>query len=106
MELLRGMLALDPAARITAAEALSHRWFTEAPLPVDPRLLPTLPSAAAGGDGAALRGPPSPPLAAGAGAGDGATGGGLPALARDDLLASLGNRGAGGAGAAAAGGRR
>lgn len=44
LELLRGMLALDPAQRISAADALGHRWFAESPPPADPRLLPSFPS--------------------------------------------------------------
>jgi cell division cycle 2-like protein len=44
LELLRGMLCLNPAARLTAAEALAHRWFRESPPPADPRLMPSFPS--------------------------------------------------------------
>ena len=34
------MLTLDPSARITAADALQHRWFSESPPPLDERLMP------------------------------------------------------------------
>ena len=46
LDLLRSMIALDPARRITAAEALQHRWFFESPPPADERLMPSFPSAA------------------------------------------------------------
>ena len=69
LDLLRGMLTLDPAQRISAAEALSHRWFAESPPPCDPRLMPSLPSTAdckvakntaRGGAGAGGASPPLP----------------------------------------------
>lgn len=40
-DLLSRMLAWDPEKRISAAEALQHRWFTEPPLPVHKVLMPT-----------------------------------------------------------------
>ena len=43
LDLLRAMLALDPARRISAADARSHPWFAESPLPLDPRLMPSFP---------------------------------------------------------------
>lgn len=43
-DLLRSLLAWDPAARPTAAEALRHEWFREAPLPKDAGLMPTFPA--------------------------------------------------------------
>ena len=52
LELLQGLLALDPARRTTAAEALAHRWWAEDPPPCDPRLLPAFPPGAATGGGA------------------------------------------------------
>jgi serine/threonine protein kinase len=73
VELLRGMLALDPAQRISAADALAHRWFAESPPPADPRLMPSFPSTAEikakqnAARGGAAR---SPPVPAGRGGGD------------------------------------
>lgn len=51
LHLLSSLLTLDPASRITAGEALAHPWFTEAPLPTDPRLMPAFPSAHDGATG-------------------------------------------------------
>ena len=45
LDLLRRLLCLDPASRITAEEALRHPWFEESPRVVDSRLLPSAPSA-------------------------------------------------------------
>ena len=44
LDLLLGLLTLDPERRITAAEALRHPYFSEAPAACDPRLLPAFPS--------------------------------------------------------------
>jgi cell division cycle 2-like protein len=44
MSLLRGLLTLDPAQRLNAVDALSHKWFQESPPPTDPRLMPSFPS--------------------------------------------------------------
>lgn len=91
LDLLRRLLALDPSRRISAADALSHPWFGESPLPTDPRLLPALPiddddgGVGAGSHSSSAVGSTAS-SAAGAGAGD-------PSTAR---------RVAGGAGAAAA----
>ncbi|KAK9902816.1 hypothetical protein WJX75_007237 [Coccomyxa subellipsoidea] len=41
--LLSGLLQLDPSRRLTAEEALSHRWFSEQPLPKERTLMPTYP---------------------------------------------------------------
>lgn len=41
LKLLKAMLVYDPARRISAAEALHHPYFSEAPLPMDPSLMPT-----------------------------------------------------------------
>ena len=44
-DLLDRLLVLDPARRLTAAEALQHEWFWTKPYPADPASLPTyLPS--------------------------------------------------------------
>ena len=40
---------MDPAQRITASEALKHPYFTEAPPPQHPSMMPTFPSKAEGG---------------------------------------------------------
>jgi cyclin-dependent kinase 7 len=39
MNLLLKLLVLQPSQRITAAEALQHEYFTNAPLPSDPSAL-------------------------------------------------------------------
>ena len=44
LDLLQRMLALNPAARITAAEALAHPWWAEYPPATDERLLPAFPA--------------------------------------------------------------
>lgn len=41
LKLLKAMLVYDPARRMSAEEALNHPYFTEAPLPMDPSLMPT-----------------------------------------------------------------
>lgn len=43
-DLLSRMLALNPAKRISVQEALEHPYFSEAPRPQDPALMPTFPS--------------------------------------------------------------
>lgn len=43
-DLANRLLALCPAKRITAENALNHPFFSEAPLPIDPSLFPTWPS--------------------------------------------------------------
>lgn len=43
-DLLMSFLAYDPKKRITAREALSHRYFTEPPLPREPGMIQTFPS--------------------------------------------------------------
>lgn len=37
-------LCYDPHRRITAEEALKHKYFSESPLPVDPSMFPTWPA--------------------------------------------------------------
>lgn len=41
LKLLKAMLVYDPARRISAEEALHHPYFAEAPLAMDPSLMPT-----------------------------------------------------------------
>ena len=43
LDLLQGLLTMDPERRLTAEEALAHPWFLESPSPADPRLLPAFP---------------------------------------------------------------
>ncbi|KRX00029.1 Protein kinase-like domain [Pseudocohnilembus persalinus] len=43
IDLLKQLLALDPARRITAAKALEHPWFKKMPLPQQTDLMPTFP---------------------------------------------------------------
>ena len=43
-ELLSALLAYDPARRMSAPEALAHRWFAESPPPQDEALMPTFPA--------------------------------------------------------------
>lgn len=43
-DLLSRLLAMDPARRLTAAEALRHPYFSEAPHPIPPSQMPSYPS--------------------------------------------------------------
>jgi len=38
------LLTYSPSKRITAEEALNHRFFKETPLPIDPSVFPTWPA--------------------------------------------------------------
>ena len=62
LDLLLRMLAYDPKRRITAAEALKHRYFTDEPLPRDIALMPTWPSSHAFERSKRERTPPVNPL--------------------------------------------
>ncbi|XP_011633094.1 cyclin-dependent kinase 11B isoform X2 [Pogonomyrmex barbatus] len=44
IELLNKFLTYDPRQRVTSEDALSHGYFTEAPLPIDPQMFPTWPA--------------------------------------------------------------
>jgi len=44
VDLVRKMLVLDPAKRISAADSLDHDWFWSDPMPCDPASLPRYPS--------------------------------------------------------------
>ncbi|XP_073995005.1 cyclin dependent kinase 11B pitslre isoform X2 [Rhodnius prolixus] len=48
LNLLNGFLTYNPAARLTAESALSHEYFTEIPLPIDPAMFPTWPAKSEG----------------------------------------------------------
>ena len=48
-ELINKFLTYCPERRITAEEALSHDFFKESPLPVDPAMFPTWPAKSEGG---------------------------------------------------------
>jgi cell division cycle 2-like protein len=50
-DLLSRMLEMNPAKRITAAEALQHPWFAEAPRAVNAALMPSFPQRHQGKDG-------------------------------------------------------
>eukprot|EP01018_Ginkgo_biloba_P004294 Gb_36478 [translate_table: standard] len=43
-DLLNRLLTYDPSKRITAEEALKHKWFTEVPLPKSKEFMPTYPA--------------------------------------------------------------
>ena len=43
LDLLGGMLRLDPRERLSAAEALEHPWFDEFPRATERALMPTFP---------------------------------------------------------------
>ena len=62
LDLLLRMLAYDPSRRITAAEALKHRYFQDEPLPRDIALMPTWPSSHAFERSKRDRTPPANPL--------------------------------------------
>lgn len=47
-ELLGGLLALNPAKRLTATEALAHRYFQSKPFPTPTTQLPSLKTVMAG----------------------------------------------------------
>ncbi|GIL84950.1 hypothetical protein Vretimale_9792 [Volvox reticuliferus] len=64
-DLLSRLLSYDPQQRISAAEALDHRWFTESPFPQRRELMPTFRSNKDGSGPvrqAAMGAPGSPPL--------------------------------------------
>ncbi|CAG0921033.1 unnamed protein product [Notodromas monacha] len=44
LDLMNSFFIYDPKRRVTAENALKHRWFDEEPLPKDPALFPTWPA--------------------------------------------------------------
>lgn len=46
--LLNGFLTYNPVTRLTAETALSHEYFKEVPLPIDPAMFPTWPAKSEG----------------------------------------------------------
>lgn len=53
--LLSRLLDMNPATRITAADALQHPWFAEAPRAVNPALMPSFPQRHAQGKDGGFR---------------------------------------------------
>ncbi|MEW5307549.1 MAG: hypothetical protein WDW36_009937 [Sanguina aurantia] len=49
LDLMQAMLAYDPERRLTAHEALEHRWFKESPLPQKQALMPQFATLKEGG---------------------------------------------------------
>ncbi|KAF6201258.1 hypothetical protein GE061_005705, partial [Apolygus lucorum] len=47
-DLLNGFLTYNPATRLTADKSLSHDYFREVPLPIDPAMFPTWPAKSEG----------------------------------------------------------
>jgi len=43
-DLMNKLFTFDPSKRITAEDALDHKYFAESPLPVDPSMFPTWPA--------------------------------------------------------------
>lgn len=43
------MLTYNPSTRVTAEDALKHKYFSELPLAIDPAMFPTWPAKSEGG---------------------------------------------------------
>ncbi|CAL8072982.1 unnamed protein product [Orchesella dallaii] len=61
LDLLNKFLTFNPEKRATAEDALSHHFFKEAPLPIDPTLFPTWPAKSEMGHRKAAASPKPPP---------------------------------------------
>lgn len=61
LDLLNKFLTFNPEKRITAEDALTHHFFKEAPLPIDPSLFPTWPAKSEMGHRKAVASPKPPP---------------------------------------------
>ncbi|XP_050432544.1 cyclin-dependent kinase 11B isoform X2 [Adelges cooleyi] len=59
-DILKKMLTYNPATRITAEEALGHKYFSELPLAIDPAMFPTWPAKSEGGTRKAAASPKPP----------------------------------------------
>jgi len=44
LDLMKALLTYDPTKRMTCEQALKHKWFDEAPRPIDPSMFPTWPA--------------------------------------------------------------
>lgn len=55
------MLTYNPSARVTAEDALQHKYFSELPLAIDPAMFPTWPAKSEGGARKVAAASPKPP---------------------------------------------
>ncbi|VVC27767.1 Hypothetical protein CINCED_3A014110 [Cinara cedri] len=64
-DLLRKMLTYNPSTRVTAEDALKHKYFSEMPLAIDPAMFPTWPAKSEGGTRRVAAASPKPPSGGG-----------------------------------------
>lgn len=55
------MLTYNPSTRVTAEDALQHKYFSELPLAIDPAMFPTWPAKSEGGTRKVAAASPKPP---------------------------------------------